>query len=383
MAGLNNRMIGLAIVALICAAPSAAANEGGSVKAGVDAWSRQDFAAAIRAWQAPAAAGDADAQFNLGQAYRLGKGVDQDLARAERYFAQAAAQGHLQASDLYGLLLFQRGERATAMPYIRAAADRGDPRAQYYLGIAHFNGDNVPKDWVRAYALVSLAQQAGLANAQSARAQMDQHIPIEQRQQAMALAPELASQAQATRARQLAAVDLGSTVPSGAAPQPPLAAVAAPPTIAAAEDAVAAAERIAAGEGPRTAGADYARPGATMAALPEPGERPVHLAQPAPPPLPPRPVPPHVARLPDAPPIAQAETGSWRVQLGVFSVAANADALWSRVHARAELAGHPRILTVTGTATKLQAGGFASQDAARAACTRLSAAGFGCIAVRN
>ena len=99
-------------------------------KAGVDAWTRGDFAGAVKAWQAEAAKGDGDAIFNLGQAYRLGKGVPQDLTKAEQLFGQAAAMGHLQAADNYGLLLFQRGERARALPFIKAAAERGDPRAQ-------------------------------------------------------------------------------------------------------------------------------------------------------------------------------------------------------------------------------------------------------------
>ena len=81
-------------------------------KTGVDAWTRGDFAAAVREWQAGATKGDGDAIFNLGQAYRLGKGVPQDLVRAEQLFGQAAGMGHLQAADNYGLLLFQRGERA-------------------------------------------------------------------------------------------------------------------------------------------------------------------------------------------------------------------------------------------------------------------------------
>ena len=97
-------------------------------KAGVDAWTRGDFAAAVKEWQVQAARGDGDAVFNLGQAYRLGKGVPQDLTKAEQLFGQAAGLGHLQAADNYGLLLFQRGERPKALPYLRAAADRGDPR---------------------------------------------------------------------------------------------------------------------------------------------------------------------------------------------------------------------------------------------------------------
>ena len=54
-------LAGIALVAL--SAPLAA-----DVKGGVDAWTRGDYAAAVRAWQGPAAQGDADALFNLGQA---------------------------------------------------------------------------------------------------------------------------------------------------------------------------------------------------------------------------------------------------------------------------------------------------------------------------
>ena len=191
------------------------------VKSGVDAWTRGDFPSAIREWQGPAEKGDADAQFNLAQAYKLGRGVPQDLTRAEVLFAKAAAQGHVQAGDNYGLLLFQRGQHAQAMPYIKAASDRGDPRAQYLLGIAHFNGDSVPKDWVRAYALASLSQQAGLPQAKAALAQMDRFIPLDQRQRGIALASELGTQAETNRAQTATAMDLGSATPAvAAAPRP-------------------------------------------------------------------------------------------------------------------------------------------------------------------
>ena len=329
-------------------------------KAGVDAWTRGDFAAAVKQWQAGAAKGDGDAIFNLGQAYRLGKGVPQDLAKAEQLFGQAAGMGHLQAADNYGLLLFQRGERAKALPYLRAAADRGDPRAQYLLGIAHFNGDLVPKDWVRAYALVTLAQQQGLPQAASALTQMDQYIPIGQRQQGVQLAGELGSQADATRARQLAAVDLGSQVPGSAAP------VAQPikgPTIASASDAVNQAQRVAGRDSPATAGADYARPASP------PTPRPVI-----------KPVPAPVPAAPAAIGAATGTAGAWRVQLGAFGLASNADALWAKVKGRPELAGHARLNVKAGAVTKLQAGGY-SQAAAQAACAKLKAAGITCAAV--
>ncbi len=325
---------------VILSAPASA-----DTKAGVDAWTRGDYAAAVREWEAQAPKGDADAVFNLGQAYKLGKGVKQDLIKAEQLFGQAAALGHLQAADNYGLLLFQRGDKARGLPYIRAAADRGDPRAQYLLGIMHFNGELVPKDWVRAYALTTLAQQQGLPQATNALTQMNEHIPYDQRQQGVQLAGELASQADATRARQLAAVDLGNQVPS----PPPVSPV----------------------KGPNVAVATPAPP---------PAPRPVvvHKNPPAnvivPPPAPsPRPAP--------APPAAAAG-GTWRIQLGAFGVAANADALWARIKSRPEVAGHQRLNVKSGAVTKLQASGY-SQAAAQAACTKLKAAGFTCVAVPN
>ncbi len=330
------------------------------VKAGVDAWSRGDFNGAVREWEKPAQGGDADAQFNLAQAYKLGRGVRQDLAMAEALFGKAAAQGHLQASDNYGLLLFQRGERTTALPYVIAAAERGDPRAQYLLGLSHFNGDHVPKDWVRAYALVSLANQAGLEQARAALGQMDQYVPLDQRQQAVALAAQLGGQADAARARQLAAADLGVTGPAAAPAQ-----------------ALAAAQRAAGSDSPRTAGADYARP--ANAPTPTPAS-PIRTAAAAP-----------VVRTPAAPVVhptatssrPRANTGPWRVQLGAFKQRANADALWAQASRRPELAGHPRINAPAGAAIKVQAGGFASQQAAQAACNRLSAAGMACLPVRD
>ena len=354
-------------------------------KAGVDAWTRGDYASAVRAWQGPADQGDPDALFNLGQAYRTGKGVKQDLRKAEELFGKAAEKNHLQAADLYGLLLFQRGERAKALPYVQAAADRGEAPAQYLLGVAHFNGDNVPKDWVRAYALTSLAQQSGLDLAKSALAQMDRYIPLEQRQQGVALARELASQAEATRARQFAAADLGATVPSVGSAAPIISSTPRARAGATAADAAEVA-RIAADNSPRNAGADYARPQTSPVPAPRPSVAAAPI-RPAPVTTPPAPHPTShpVVAAPTPPPAPRAApaSGPWRVQLGAFSVAGNANALWVKVKDRPELAGRSRQAVASGGVTKLSAAGFPSREAAQSACSRLSAAGFQCLVARD
>ncbi|HKY81329.1 MAG TPA: hypothetical protein VJM09_07625, partial [Sphingobium sp.] len=69
------------------------------VKTGVDAWQQGDYAKTIAEWRPLAQAGDPDAQFNMGQAYKLGRGVTADMSAALDWYRKAAAQGHVRAED--------------------------------------------------------------------------------------------------------------------------------------------------------------------------------------------------------------------------------------------------------------------------------------------
>jgi hypothetical protein len=368
----------MAVAASVLAALTTAALA--DVKAGVDAWATGNYAAAVREWQGPSAAGDPDAQFNLAQAYKLGRGVPRDLARAEALYASAAAKGHLQASDNYGLLLFQRGERARAMPYIQAAAGRGDARAQYILGLALFNGDGMAKDWVRAYALVSLAQQAGLPQASGALAQMDQHVSMADRQKSVAVASRITAEADSTRARQVAASDLAPMPGARTGPvRPNLTTVTdGPPPVPSALPAGASTVR------PKLTAKDRAGHEAARAASVARDVSANRSDQPAA--SPDRRGPPVKAaattpqRPVQAPPAA---TGPWNLQLGAFGVPGNAQALWTRVKGRPELAGRGKQLAPSGKLTRLLATGFASQSDATAACAKLKSGGFTCLATRD
>jgi cell division septation protein DedD len=164
-----------------------------SVRAGIDAWQKGDAAAAVAIWRPLADKGDADAAFNLGQAYRLGKGVPLDLAQAQNWLERAARKGHVDAAATLGLLLFQTGNRLAAMRWLKAAAQAGEPRAMLMVGTAMYNGDGVPEDPVTAYAYVSRAAAQGLAPAKATLADMDQIMPLEQRQKGVALAKAMAT----------------------------------------------------------------------------------------------------------------------------------------------------------------------------------------------
>jgi cell division septation protein DedD len=295
------------------------------VKEGVEAWQAGNFTAAVREWRPLADKGDADAQFNLGQAYKLGRGVPTaDLRVAQSWYEKAAQQGHAQAQANLGLILFQNGERQRAMPWIRKAAEMGDPRAQYVLGTALYNGDVIGKDWPRAYALMSLAADAGLPPAGTNLQKMDEYIPLAQRQQGLALKAQLARAA-------------------GPAPAP----------------------RIAVG--PRTAPSPNS---AIASTLPAPG--------------PGRSTPRITATNLVRPPVpaAGSASGGWKVQLGAFGNAGNARAVWNTLRAKAPgLGGLSPILVPAGAVTRLQAGPLASRAAADKACAAAKAAGSACFPV--
>src|SRR6478672_8305793 len=159
-----------------------------SVKAGIDAWQRADYAGAIAIWRPLAEKGDADAAFNLGQAYRLGRGVPTNLGAAQTWFERAAQKGHVDAQTTLGLLLFQNGNQAEGLKWLKAAAARGEARALLVYGTALFHGDGVPPDPVLGYAFVSRAAAQGLAPAKDTLAQLDKLMPLDQRKKGVAIA---------------------------------------------------------------------------------------------------------------------------------------------------------------------------------------------------
>ena len=321
-AGRYGALLAGALLAVALAGPAAA-----DVKAGVDAWAQGDYDKAVREWQPLADAGDADAQFNLGQAYKLGKGVPTDLAAALEYYRKATVQSHARAEDNYGLLLFQQNQRQQAMPYLERSAERGEPRAQYLVATALFNGDLLSRDWVRAYALMTRATAAGLPQAQNALAHMERYVPEAQRLDGIALAEAMAQQASGA-ARQQAAVAAAT------APVP-----------------------------------------AQTLAPPKAPSKPLRPTL-----LPPSSPPPAVAAAKETPRSAPASQGKWRVQLGAFSTSDRAEAQWKLLSARVgSLSAFRHSIEKAGALARLQAGPLASRAEAEKLCAAVKTGGSDCI----
>ncbi len=349
---MRSLFVGSAILAMIVASPALA-----GVKEGVDAWMAGDFPKAIAEWRAPATAGDPDAQFNLGQAYKLGRGVTADPAAALDWYRKAAAAGHEQAQATLGLQLFQSGQRDEAMIWLKKAADQGEARAQYVVGTAYFNGDSLPKDWARAYALMTRAKAAGIGAATTSLTQMDQLIPDQQRQAGLSLAREMERTAQ-LRASDAPAPGTPLTMRTNRTPQP-VGQTSVPPSMAPAPTPA-----------PQTA---QASPPPT-----QPWKAPTVAAAPA------RPVaaPPAAPAPKPAATIVASSTGGWKIQLGAFSSNDAAHAAWTSLSARAGLKALSPSYTAVGNLTRLQAGPLASRAAASQACGAVKAtAGTACFPV--
>ena len=229
---------GLAVVAAAMVMLVSTPIDAQTVRDGINSWQKGDFAAAVDAWRPLASAGNADAAFNLGQAYRLGKGVSIDLAKAQSLFEQAARKGHVDAATNLGIMLFQSNNRVAAMRWLRQAAEGNEPRAMLLYGTALFNGDGVKSDPIRAYALVSRAAAQGLEPAKATLADLDEVMPLEQRQAGVKLAQALvAAGTKAAPVEPNAAP--AKTAPAKAASAKPTAPPPAKPVTAAKEPAAA------------------------------------------------------------------------------------------------------------------------------------------------
>jgi hypothetical protein len=288
-----------------------------SVEAGIDAWQQGNYANAVAIWRPLAEAGDADAQFNLGQAFRLGRGIPVNAAESRKWFERAAAQGHVDAETTLGLLLYQNGDRAEGLKWLKLAADQDEPRAMLVYGTALYNGDGMTQDPVLGYAYVRRAAAQGLKPAQETLAQLDSLMSAEDRKQGAAMAQSLAK--------------AGGAASFGGAAEAPSARAKPKPAKAAATQTASAERRKQAQ--PEANAAAVAPAKTAQAAKPaEKRRRPEQSASvEAPKKAAPKPAP--------APAEAGPATGGWRIQLGAFAQRGNAEALYRKLAGTSALSG--------------------------------------------
>jgi len=121
----------------------------------------------IQALQQKADQGDPEAMYELGQAYRKGKWVPKDFAKAYDFYSRSALKGS--AGGLVGLgVMYQSGQGVKqdypkALDIYSKAAKQGDARGQHALGYSYHSGKGVTKDYRTAMEWYRKAAAQGYA----------------------------------------------------------------------------------------------------------------------------------------------------------------------------------------------------------------------------
>ncbi len=121
-----------------------------------------------------AAAGDAQAQYELGMQYLAGEVTGaKNPVQAIKWLEMAAKQGHADARYHLGVM-YRAGQGAlqnfeTAFQWFELAAMQNHAEAQFNVGMMHKSGMSVPIDPVKAYMWVNLAAAQGHTGGIAAR----------------------------------------------------------------------------------------------------------------------------------------------------------------------------------------------------------------------
>lgn len=132
----------------------------------------QDYAKAVMWYRKAAEAGHAGSMYFLGIMYEYGYGVTQDYAEAVKWYRKAAEAGHAFGMHELGTM-YERGNGVTqdyaeaekwfrkAVKWFRKAAEDGDVDGMFLLGWMYEYGEGIPQDKQKAKEYYLMAQKAG------------------------------------------------------------------------------------------------------------------------------------------------------------------------------------------------------------------------------
>jgi len=125
--------------------------------------------------------GQAQAQYELGEAFSLGKfGVAKSDFAAAKWYRKAADQKHPQALNQLGIC-YAHGQGVAqddveAAKWFHKAAVLNFAAAQYNLGVRYYRGQGVAKDFVEAYKWILLASAQGVEGPTTALHELEGHL---------------------------------------------------------------------------------------------------------------------------------------------------------------------------------------------------------------
>ena len=137
---------------------------------------KQDYKEALKWYEKAATKGNIKAQYNLGEMYRLGQGVNQDFKESFKWYEKAAIQDNIWAQfylgGMYYLGLEVNQDYKEAFKWFEKAANKGNSKAQYSLGKMYRLGEGTQEDDKEALKWYEKAANQGLDEAQYSLANM-------------------------------------------------------------------------------------------------------------------------------------------------------------------------------------------------------------------
>lgn len=143
----------------------------------------QDMGEAAKWFERAAQQGLAAAQYRLATQYEKGRGVKQDDRLARDWYEKAARSGNVKA--MHNLAVIHAEGRGTAQDFKTAsewftqAADHGLGDSQYNLAILNERGLGIPKDLVAAYKWLDIAAKGGDQGAAAKRDALARELSAE------------------------------------------------------------------------------------------------------------------------------------------------------------------------------------------------------------
>jgi len=117
----------------------ALADTGGLVNIGVGYCSKSEYKKALPFFAKAALQEHREAQYNLGEIFYYGRGVNQDYAKARYWYERAAYQGDADAQNNLGLLYLKgqgvKKDEGDAYKWFKKAAEQGNELAKQNLSL--------------------------------------------------------------------------------------------------------------------------------------------------------------------------------------------------------------------------------------------------------
>lgn len=129
--------------------------------------------------------GNAEAQYDIGEMYERGRGVNRNMMQAFQWYLKAATQGSTKG-EFHAGLCYLKGEGVEknldeALKWLQKSADKNYERANFYLGVMYEKGEGVSVNLTRALTYYKKAFSSGYAPANERIAEVKKAIAEEER----------------------------------------------------------------------------------------------------------------------------------------------------------------------------------------------------------